>query len=92
MTPAPPGNGIQRGVSRPSTFLASRFLASLFGSRARSGGSGRVVEVGEARDSGSMLLANSKIESAFLRACNYITLVPQRLSSATMANLHTKYF
>ena len=40
-TPAPPGNGIRRGVSRPSTFLASRFLASPFGSGGRSGGSER---------------------------------------------------
>jgi hypothetical protein len=88
-TPAPPWIGIRRGVSRPSTFLAGRFLASPFGSGGRSGGSWRSGRPGSLVP---MLLANSEIESAFLRACNYIKLVPQRLSSATMADLHAKRF
>ncbi|KAK4131671.1 hypothetical protein BT67DRAFT_451539 [Trichocladium antarcticum] len=37
---------------------------------------------------GSRLLADSEVESAFLRACKYIALVPRRPSSAKMANLH----
>ncbi|KAK3302957.1 uncharacterized protein B0T15DRAFT_259805 [Chaetomium strumarium] len=85
-TPAPPGNRIRRGVLRPSTFLASRFLASPFGSE---GGKWRV---GEAREAGSSLLTDSEVESALLRARSYITLVPQHTSSTEMASLHAKCF
>ena len=46
--------------------------------------------VGEAWESGSMPFADSEVQSAFLRACNYIALVPQRTSSTKMANLHAK--
>ncbi len=65
---------------RRSVSRPSTFLASPVG------------EAEEAGESRSMLLANSEVDSAFLRACNYMALVPQRPSSATMADLHAKCF
>ncbi|KAK4149901.1 hypothetical protein C8A00DRAFT_46588 [Chaetomidium leptoderma] len=40
----------------------------------------------EAGEAGSRLLADSEVESAFLRICKYISLVPRRPSSAKMAS------
>ena len=37
-------------------------------------------------------LADAEVESAFLRACKYIALVPRRYSRTTMDHLHAKCF
>lgn len=50
-------------------------------------GEWRLREAGEA---GSRLPADSEVESVFLRAYKYISLVPQRPISAEMASLHAK--
>ncbi len=90
-TPAPPGHRIFTAEHIPCEQVSCEPVWERR-EEWRVGEAEEAEEAGEAGESGSMLVANSKVESAFLRAYNYIALVPQRPSSATMADLHAKCF